>query len=126
MNYITHDFLCKLHTLQSSVLIHYCWKKSSRRCSSQLSCELDPGNWRLPTHSPVLAKCVPLAFSAPRSCSKDPAWRRKCSVVISGLGRCLKSDKAIVYLSEILAGRGGDLIILQPLKTSLEVSSLAY
>lgn len=47
-------------------------------CDRQLTHELDPGDGRLLTPSPVLEMCVPLASLAPRSCSKDTALRQWC------------------------------------------------
>ena len=114
-----YSSLLKLCICLRLTYLHICCRRPSERCDHHLTWEINHGQWELSTPSPFLEMCVLLAFSSPRSCSKDRALNRNVLLRLSGLGTWLNPVKASIYTFKILASGCRILFILQLPKISL-------
>lgn len=112
-----------------------CWRRSTRRCDTGVTLELDQAAHSLPL---CFGMCVPLAFSAPRSCfgTEDTASRWRCVDTISkgttwlipvqAPWVCDQTQLSPLYRTfKIIAGMCRKLLVFRLLEISL-LSSLVY
>ena len=110
----THNILRERTRAQSSM----CWRGSSRRPNPWLSQELDPGNQRVLTPSPV----VGILFPQWELFSRKQPWESK---VMLRESRYLTKPSSGLCIDSSDSGKGcGDVLVLNHPKQALHLSSL--